>query len=323
MIYKFARYVFAGLFNNALSLPVGSVMLFCLFAYIFKFNFFMNQTNLHSHTRFSDGSDEPEKYVLEAIKKGMSVYGFSCHAPLPFETTWSMKESDLNNYRNTIRSLNLKYKDKINILAGLEIDYLPERKGYFEYLKRSLYLDYTIGSVHIIDQLPDGTPWNIDGEFEIFKEGLKNVFGNDIRLLVQRYYELIREMVSVEKPDIIGHMDKIKQPLRLTGLFNESDPWYQDEVMHTLDLIAKKKCIVEINTRGFYKGRSRDFYPSNWIISALREKNIPVMSNSDAHYPEEVVAGLDEADLLLRKSGFTEVAVTPDENGWAVKTLQY
>ncbi|HYX08297.1 MAG TPA: histidinol-phosphatase [Bacteroidales bacterium] len=281
----------------------------------------MGQTNLHSHTQFSDGSDEPEKYVLEAVKKGMSVYGFSCHAPLPFETTWSMKESDLNNYRNTIRSLKLKYKDKINILAGLEIDYLPERIGYFEYLKRTLSLDYTIGSVHIIDQLPDGTPWNIDGEFEIFEEGLNNVFGNDIRLLVKRYYELIREMVSEEKPDIIGHIDKIKQPLRRTKLFNEAESWYRDEVLRTLDLIAETKCIVEINTRGFYKGRSNDFYPSNWIISAIREKNIPVMTNSDAHRPEEIVAGLDEADLLLSMNGYTETAITPDSNGWKMKKI--
>ena len=282
----------------------------------------MNQTNLHSHTRFSDGSDEPEKYVLEAIKKGMSVYGFSCHAPLPFETSWSMKESDLNNYRNTIRSLKMKYKNKINILAGLEIDYLPDRKGYFEYLRNIFSLDYTIGSVHLIDQLPDGNPWNIDGEFGIFEEGLKNVFGNDIRQLIQRYYELIRKMVSEEKPDIIGHIDKIKQPLRLTGKFNESDPWYQDQVLQTLNLIAESKCIVEINARGFYKGRSHDFYPSAWIISAMRERNIHVMSNSDAHRPEEVVSGLDEADLLLRKIGYNEVAFLPSDYGWSMKFLK-
>jgi histidinol-phosphatase (PHP family) len=281
----------------------------------------MNKTNLHSHTNFSDGSDEPEVYVLEAIKKGMSVYGFSCHAPLPFEASWCMKEQNLGRYIHTINSLKLKYKDKIKILAGLEIDYLPYRKGFFEHLKNTWSLDYTIGSVHIIDQLPDGTPWNVDGEFELFKNGLQTVFRNDIRLLVQRYYELVREMIIAEKPDIIGHIDKIKQPLRRTGMFDEEESWYRDEVLRTLDLVSGSNCVVEVNTRGFYKGRTTDFYPSDWIITAMIERDIPVMSNSDAHHPQEVDSGLKEANALLADAGYTRLAFLPDANGWITKSL--
>ena len=40
--------------------------------------------NLHTHTNYTDGKDEPEELVLEAIKRGFSSIGFSEHSFMYF-----------------------------------------------------------------------------------------------------------------------------------------------------------------------------------------------------------------------------------------------
>ena len=45
----------------------------------------MLKTNYHSHSEFCDGKGKLEDYVKSAISKGFDVFGFSGHAPLPFE----------------------------------------------------------------------------------------------------------------------------------------------------------------------------------------------------------------------------------------------
>lgn len=61
-----------------------------------------------------------------AFEAGYSVLGFSSHAPLPFETIWNMDWSDLPAYAGVIRELKQRYAPRgMNILLGLEIDYIP------------------------------------------------------------------------------------------------------------------------------------------------------------------------------------------------------
>ena len=61
--------------------------------------------NLHTHTRFSDGSDEPLKYVEEAIRQGFHTLGFSDHAPVPFANTFAIREDELGAYFEAITKL--------------------------------------------------------------------------------------------------------------------------------------------------------------------------------------------------------------------------
>jgi histidinol-phosphatase (PHP family) len=57
----------------------------------------MSWTNYHSHCHYCDGKYEPEKYIESALQQGLLAYGFSSHTPLPFETTWAMKDEALQN----------------------------------------------------------------------------------------------------------------------------------------------------------------------------------------------------------------------------------
>jgi histidinol-phosphatase (PHP family) len=262
-------------------------------------------TNYHSHSYYCDGVESPEDQVKGAISQGVKVFGFSSHCPLPFENAWSMKAARLNEYLADTKNLKEKYGDQIELYQSLEIDYIPSLCTISEFAGR---LDYTVGSVHYVDENWEGKPWEIDGATEGFLKGLVEVHGGDIRAVIQKYYRYIREMVELDCPDIVGHLDKIKMHNLQDSLYSESDSWYQKEVLDTLEVIAKAGCIVEINTRGLYK-RNLDTYPSDWILRKMVEMKIPVMINSDSHAPQEITLRFTEAAQKLLLAGYRTLRI--------------
>jgi histidinol-phosphatase (PHP family) len=266
-------------------------------------------TNYHSHSSFSDGSNEPEAYVLKALEKGMRAYGFSCHAPIPFEQNWCLRPEKLIPYLHTIRDLKEKYKSQIEIYAGLEIDYIPGKLSVHNFSGLDDMLDYTICSVHYLDYFPDGTACNIDGRPEEFRKGLQSIWNSQAQTAVKRYFSLVQEMLANAAPTIVGHIDKIRMHNKTNPLFDESEDWYLEEAMKTLMVLKKSGSILEINSRGIYKGGFIDPYPSRWWIVEAAKLNIPVTISSDAHRPEEITNKFEEVANLLIHCGYKEQTV--------------
>lgn len=222
---------------------------------------------------------------------------------------------NLAAYISEIQKLKSAYSDKLQIYASLEIDYIPHLIGPNSSFIREAKLDYTIGSVHFVDQFADGSHWEIDGTTSVFHKGLQQIFGGDIRKAVTRYFELTRMMVRDECPDIIGHIDKIKMQNEGNKYFDENEEWYKKEVLKTLDVIAQTNVIIEVNTRGLYKKKTTEPYPGKWILSEILKRNIPVMINSDCHHPKEITAEFSAAAALLKETGFKTLRIFYD-NQW-------
>ena len=267
----------------------------------------MHYSNYHGHCHYCDGQEAPKAYVEAALAEKMSSYGFSSHAPLPYNLSWPMPAERLNAYRQDITSLQQSYADRIAIYCGLEIDYIPQVTGPNHPRWKELNLDYTIGSVHFVDFFPDGRPWEIDGSHDTFLQGVEVIFHGDVQRAVERYYALIREMVIHDPPDIVGHLDKIKIQSENGQLFDETAAWYRNALQHTLDTIAERSLIVEVNTRGLCQQKTHEPYPGWWALDRLRERHIPITLNSDAHHPREVAAFFPEIALRLRQLGFRDV----------------
>lgn len=83
----------------------------------------MNLIDMHNHTIYSDGEDTIEEIVVNAINRGVSILGISDH----FNTSKckSVSIKDLNKYLKEINSIKERYKDKIKVLSGIEINLLP------------------------------------------------------------------------------------------------------------------------------------------------------------------------------------------------------
>ena len=244
-----------------------------------------------------------EETVEEAIRQGMHTLGFSDHSSVPFASRVSIPMDKNDEYVGHLKDLKIKYKDQIDILSSMEMEFIPGIVVDFQKTKKDYNLDYLIGSVHLVGKSPD-TLWFIDGKsIEPYDEGLKNYFGGDIRKGVRAYFDQENEMIETEKFDIIGHFDKVKMNSR-GRYFHEDENWYRDMVLETLDLIKQHDLIVEINTRGLYKQRYNGFYPSEWLLPRMKEMNVPVVISSDAHQYWELTYFFKEAEEALKSVGY-------------------
>ena len=262
----------------------------------------MSWTNYHGHCNYCDGHGQIETYIQQAIKNKMSKIGISSHAPVPFDCFWTMKPEKLVIYLDEIKQLKKKYKSEIEVLTSLEVDYIPNVTGpNFEFLK-GINLDYKIASIHFVGQYKNGEHWPVDGSFDEFKKGLNQVFNGNVKDLVQHFFKLSREMINTQDFDIIGHFDKIKMHNLTEVLFDENSDWYKNELEETLDCIASKNIIVEINTKSFEKNGL--LFPGVSLFPIMLHKGIGVTINSDAHYPDKLELGYEFVADELYKAGY-------------------
>lgn len=249
----------------------------------------MYKTDYHIHTVYSDGKNQPEEYVNQALHLGLSEVGFSDHVLVCREDEkWCMEPSEVDSYYSHCNSLREKVTS-IPVKVGLEIDYIEGREEDIADMLSKYDLDYRIGSVHFMKGR-----FNIDSTPEIYE-------GQDFDSLFKIYFQTITKAVTSGLFDIIGHFDLIR-------IFCHK-PSFDPTPLYKEFSRCLKECDVafEINTNGRNKPL-HDFYPDrNFLKLLAHDKNI-VCVNSDAHYPLRMAQYFDEAYALLRAAGFTEMA---------------
>jgi len=262
------------------------------------------KTNYHTHCRFCDGKGDPRDYVIEAIKRGFTSLGFSSHAPLKEDNDWTLKDSEVENYLETINSLKNEFRNQITIYTGMEIDYYPDENRFETF--SGLNLDYSIGSVHMLK--PEGTTtyYSVDESESVFKEVLDGVFGS-IEAFSREYYKTLRELIEQGGFDILGHIDLIKKFNKGFKFFNEKEAWYIEEVISTLDLLKGRDIIVEMNTGALSRGVQDTPYPSEWILKECFKRDIKICLNSDVHAANNIECYFDEALDIIKRCGYTKL----------------
>ena len=241
----------------------------------------------HMHSTYSDGSSSIDRMAASAIEKGLTTIAITDHMPLPFPTRYAMTADRLDFYRKDIYRTQKKYSSDLTILAGLEMEYLPNRRDWIKQIV-DMGWDILLVSIHGIESGPgNGNQGHfmVNGRKKEFQNTLKTVFRNDIQALCTRYYNLIREAANTQWFDVIGHMDVIKKHNLGNQYFDENSEWYRALIQETLTTIADNKMKMEINTNG-RNHPAGTFYPSEWIIRDARAKGIPIILGSDAHAPD-------------------------------------
>jgi len=244
-----------------------------------------------------------EDFVRFAVAKGVKKYGFSSHAPLPFQTAWNMNQDDFPYYKQEFYRLKEKYKTDIELFLGLEVDYI---ESVFD-AKSDLYdtsdIDYKIGSVHYLDPLPGGGFFSVDGKFFNFQKRMDEIYQGDIRIATERFFEISCNMVSKGGFDIVGHVDKISQNGMKCNGFDITQHWYRKLVTDLLQLIKENGLMLEINTKSFFELGIT--YPDVQFFPVIKELGIPILINSDCHYPDKILDGFQPVYELLMQAGFT------------------
>ena len=240
----------------------------------------------HMHTTYSDGRRHLIEYVAEAEKKEIDEIGFSDHIYLE-KRQWSMAHANLPKYVSDIQTLRGKFS--ISIKTGLEVDFIPDQMGNLMYLIKQWNPDYLIGSVHHIGY------WLLDSEREI-EEWKKR----KVDQVHTQYFGLVQVMARTQLFDIVGHLDLVKK----FGHRPKSD--LTDLMLRTVETIGKSGMCVEINTSGLRKP-CQEIYPSEKLLKMCLDNSIPITFGSDAHSPEDVGNGFDQAVALVRRVGYEEI----------------
>lgn len=261
----------------------------------------MDLCTYHSHCTFCDGKAPAEEFVRAAIDAGFHSYGISSHSPLPFETRWSLSKVNLEAYLQEIGRLKKLYAGQIELYVGLEIDYLNDDWGPSSDYFQQMPLDYRIGSVHLVTNGETGEMMDMDGNFDDFRENFRKVYHDDLKHLVRDYFHASARMVELGGFDFVAHPDKISMNGSLVDSSLIEQEWYNELLRAYFQLIAGKGMMVEVNTKAYTKKGM--MFPNVKYFKWLKELNIPVMVNSDAHLPQLVNDNRELAFRLLREAG--------------------
>jgi histidinol-phosphatase (PHP family) len=255
--------------------------------------------NFHSHTQWCDGRAPIDVMTRAAIDAGMEHWGFSPHSPVPIASSCNMSRESVPEYLAEVKRLQQLYAGKISLYTSMEIDYLGTEWGpaidYFQ----ELPLDYRIASVHFVESPRDGMI-DIDGRPERFIEKMHTNFDDDIRGVVEKFFTQSCRMVEAGGFDIIGHFDKIRHNAGIFSPGIDSEPWYKSLLDNLVSLIISTSITVEINTKSYEQYGV--VFPDESLLPRLVEAGVPIVVNSDAHYPDKVDASRNVGLALLAKA---------------------
>jgi histidinol-phosphatase (PHP family) len=258
----------------------------------------MTLIDLHTHTyRCHHAKGTSEDIVKAAIQKGLKAIGINDHFPMRYlpepipAGEYAMELSEFPDHLKEIKQLREKYKGKIDILIGSEVDFYQPA---IDAIKQSLepYMDdfdYLYGSVHVV------TNWTIDDEKFMYKWDEQPV-----DVVQDGYYRNLEQMARTRMFDVVGHFDVCKKFKKFpTGNLDA-------RIGTTLDAIKKAGMVLEINTAGLRKPVG-EIYPSPHILDMVAARKIKITFGSDAHDPTEVGYCFDKAIDLVKKAGFSSI----------------
>lgn len=259
------------------------------------------------HSTGSDGRLTPEEVVKEAIATGIHFMCFTDHYRRPKEVKagWDTSGFHPSKYLQEVRDLQKKYKNQIDISFGAEFDWLPNNIDWIKHEIANEHYDFLIGSVHLVFRKNEIFNFMFSAGHGKNWLDSANRFGGT-KEFVKAYYSQMRSMIKSDLFDSIGHFDVIKMHNKDSSFFSEDEPWYQTEVITTLDLLQKSKMAMEINTSGLTRDVAVQ-YPSLWILKEARKRNIPITIGTDAHSKEKISQELNFAYDLAKEAGYSEI----------------
>jgi histidinol-phosphatase (PHP family) len=273
------------------------------------------RANYHTHCEFCDGRASAAEMAKAAAAAGYRVLGFSSHCPLPFPSEGNMELSRLGEYRSEIRRLGREWSGRgLEVLLGLEIDWIPGFCSPRDEVFAGAGLDYRIGSVHYVE-LAGTERFAVDHDLAHVQEKLAAYEGDEAgRDMYETYYRRLSELVESGGFDILGHFDLVKKNNGADAegrgrFFDESSRGYLDAALGAARLLAGKDIVAEINVGGMSRGKVKEPYPSLPILRELRASGVRITFSADAHAPSHLGAHLGAARDLARAAGYESVAV--------------
>ena len=263
-------------------------------------------TDYHVHLR-PDGpgttsdlyftAENAAEYRRQAGERGIAelgvaehIYRFNQALAVWDHDYWKLNaHDDIDAYCEYVR------KDT-DLTRGIEADFVPGREEQMRDLLDARDWDYVVGSVHFVGH---GAV-----DFAIYDAWTTARSADE---LWTKYFTWLGELAATGMYDILAHPDLIKH----WGRNDPNRPYPDKDVRHYFELaieqIAASGMAVELSTAGLRKPTG-EIYPDRAFLEMVVEAGNPIALSSDAHTPDILGYGYDQAIELLADVGVTEIA---------------
>lgn len=253
-------------------------------------------TNLHLHTTYCDGKDDPETMVRAAFDAGCRGIGFSAHAYFPQDDSWTLKGDEAEvAYREDVLNLRRHYGETMEIYLGLEQDVDAPLSRY--------HYDYVIGAAHGLDK--DGEYIGVDHTPEILEDAVNDHYGGNLYALCADYYHHVQEVAQLPQLDIVAHMDLVTKFPWVRERLDQTDRRYRMAWQEVIEALLPTGALFEINTGAMTRGYHNRPYPSQEILRYLRRRGGKIIITGDTHSRDHVVTFQKEAREWAKEAGYT------------------
>jgi histidinol-phosphatase (PHP family) len=260
-------------------------------------------TDYHLHLRTDEVGKADEAFTAENVDRylaaaeeqeieelGVSehVYRFTEALEIWRHPYWEGQAvDDLDAYCEFVRTTPLR--------LGIEADYVRGAEDRISDLLEARDFDYVVGSVHYLGErgAVDDQRWDVWESF------------TDADSLWSEYFRWQAELVRSGLFDIVSHPDLVK----IWGSDRpapERDPRFHYEPF--VEAIAESGIAVEVSTAGLRKPVG-ELYPSRALAEMCVEAGASFALSSDAHAPDQVGFGYEQAIEFLGELGVERICV--------------
>ncbi len=224
-------------------------------------------SNYHSHVALCGHAEGTvEDYIKEAIKNNYEEVGISDHAPIPVYFVGEQMHHDLwlsqmmtketfeKDYLKQLDYCIKKYPN-IKILKGLEVEFIPSKDFYYQYLLDNV--DYLNLGVHY---------FFMNGE-------IVNTYGYLSEEEIEGYVQTIEEALKTNYFSCLVHPDLYMYRI------DEFTSFHEAMARRIIEACIKNDVYLEINANGGNRYPREEFWK---IVTEYKEAKIVI--NSDAHY---------------------------------------
>lgn len=253
--------------------------------------------DFHIHTTFSpDAESRPEEVLRAAEAQGLCEIMITdhcdcdngCAIPAPLEA-WP--RLDLKQYTEKIESL--RSMTDIRVGVGIELGEADQMPEYSAEVLSFYDWDYVIGSFH-----------NPKGKIDYYYTDYTAL---DLRTVFDEYFEGVYRLAVDNRFDVLGHLYYLVRYIYRQGLTADLSG-YRGKIEEILRVLVRNGKGIEVNT-SCLKDRFSGLIPGYDVIKMFKDCGGEIITvGSDAHTPERVGEGFDEALEAIREAGFTALA---------------
>ena len=259
---------------------------------------FRKVLDMHTHTDNSFDGNHSTMFMCECAERlGLRGVAFTDHVETDIFYQDDFDRRAKNSYFDIVKARDA-FRGKLLVFVGVELGEPTYDTATAEKLLNTLHYDFVIGSIH-----------NLRGQEDFYFLDVDNTDDEEIRDILNEYFEEERLLAEWGKVDTLGHLT---YPLRyICGEHGRKVDLrdYSNQIEAVLRALIHSGTALEINTSGLFQKLQSTMPPEEIVAQYRRMGGERITIGSDSHYGEKLGFGVQEGMELAVRCGFREMTI--------------